>query len=155
MAEDKCGQCGAAAEGMICGFCGSLTADAQDVEAQRAALEEFHRVLQDHPRERQIKMLRSGYLPQYGELLIDAGVRCLSLIVDEDISAEPTLSARERLGAIVTRLKLEPPSVRTRTSIRVCEERSEKHRRSNMWNSVLGLTAVALVVGGLVVWWLL
>ena len=87
MAGDKCGQCGAASEGMICGFCGSLTADAQDVEAQRAALEEFHRVLQDQPRERQIKMLRSGYLPQYGELLIDAGVRCLSLIVDEDRSS--------------------------------------------------------------------
>ena len=154
MAGDKCTQCGGAVEGMICGFCGSLTADAEDVASQRAALEEFHRVLQDQPRERQIKMLRSGYLPQYGDLLIDAGVRCMSLIVDEDISAEPTLSARERLGAIVTRLKLEPPSERTRTAIQEFGERIEKHRRTNAWNTVLGLTAMAVVVG-LILWFVL
>lgn len=138
---------------MICEYCGSLIVPAEAIEARRAALEEFHQVLQQQPRDRQARMLRSGYLPPHRELLIDAGVRCMALIVDEDVNTEPSLSARERLGSIVTRLKLESPDDQVRTAIREFEERITKHRRSDFWYTVLGLAGIGAIAA--VILWLL
>ena len=104
--EDTCKNCGAPAEGRVCAFCGSALIVLDSKEEEKNALNEYTEALVKADKDTQIKMLRGGFLPTDPEVLIDAGMRLITMIEAESISPEPGVSAENRLLTIKTKLEL-------------------------------------------------
>ena len=103
---DTCGNCGAPAEGIICTYCGCALVSLESKEEQMGALREYHESLTKADRDKQVKMLRGGYLPRDPEVLVDAGMRLIPMIETDDMSNEPEASAVDRLLMIKTKLEI-------------------------------------------------
>ena len=104
--EQTCTRCGAPVNGLVCEYCGSLTATLSDSAAEEQAIDEFHEILLTKDEETQVKMLKSGFIPDSPTALIEAGVHCIPLIDTGSPSDDVVISAGTRLQAIVTKLKL-------------------------------------------------
>ena len=69
MPDSKCKQCAAPISGLVCEFCGSLTQLTSDANTEKQALMEYHNILQNHDTDRQVAMLRNGFLPDHTAVL--------------------------------------------------------------------------------------
>ena len=89
--------CGAMVEGLVCSYCGAVSGELKDREKQRLALEEYHPLLATGDKSARVKILNAGFLPDYGKLLIDAGLTCVSLINAHEVSGTVSDAAVQRL----------------------------------------------------------
>ncbi len=100
MAKLNCPNCGGSFSGLICDYCGALTGTTLTVAEQRQALEELHFLIAKSPRGRQVALIKNGYLPDDTAPLIDAGLKCMSLLDEDEINSDRSDSAARRLEAI-------------------------------------------------------
>ncbi len=106
--EQTCTRCGAPTTGLVCEYCGSLTSRLVDSTAEEKAIDEFHEILLTKDEDAQVKMLKSGFIPDTPTALIEAGVHCIPLIDTASPNDDVVSAAGARLQAIVTKLKLMP-----------------------------------------------
>ncbi len=106
----QCPYCGAPADGPLCEYCGAQVAPDLDFEQQKQALESYHHVLATGDESRRVKLLEHGFLPDDKRILIEAGLRCLSLIGDNG-ERKVRLATVGRLKAVTSQLRVMPTDV--------------------------------------------
>jgi len=154
--ENVCQNCGARGCRTVCEYCGAGLGRQEDQRAERDALEAFQAILMQASAEKQAQLLRSGYLPSSGELLIEAGLRILPLLrsAGDGVPQAQADSAQARLTTIMLRLK---HAGRAASDPRVVElhRALEASRRAARHDFVLGLIIISAglaLLGGLIYW---
>jgi hypothetical protein len=147
MTKPNCPHCGAAFTGLICDYCGALAGMTSTAEEQRKALEELHQLITKCPRERQILLIKNGYLPDDTTALIDAGLKCLPLMDDDEAKADRSDASARRLEAVIAKLKLRPPDGEISQALVIFKERLDRNTRHKNRDIALGLS----IFGGLAV----
>ncbi len=145
MTNNKCPHCGGAYAGLICDYCGALVGKTDTVEQQRRALDELHRLIVNSPWEKQLLLIKSGYLPDDANLLIDAGLKCISLINDAEVRSGRSDAAQGRLEAVITKLQLRPRDQETSKALQLFRERLDKSARAKAHDTRLGLGLFAVI----------
>jgi hypothetical protein len=145
MTSNKCRFCGGTYLGLICDFCGAVVGMTDTVERQRQALDELHKLIVNSPREKQIMLIRNGYLPDDTNLLIDAGLKCISLINDSELRAGRSEAAQGRLEAVITKLQLRPRDDELAKALQLFRERLGKSARTKAKDTRLGLTLFSVI----------
>jgi uncharacterized Zn finger protein (UPF0148 family) len=140
MTKNNCPHCGAVFTGLICDYCGALAGMTSTPEEQRKALEELHNLIARSPRERQVALLKNGYLPDDTAALIDAGLKCVSLMDDDEVRADRTDAAARRLDAVVIKLRLRPPDSEISHALKLFKERIDKNNHAKFWYGFLGFS---------------
>ena len=148
--EQTCTRCGAPISGLVCEYCGSLTSPLADSAAEEKAIDEFHEILLTKDEEAQVKMLKSGFIPDSPTALIEAGVHCIPLIDTSSPSDDVVISAGARLQAIVTKLKLMPDFEKKQQAITEFETVLHSLAKANR-NTDRFLIGVAIVFGLLLI----
>jgi len=149
MTKPNCPHCGAAFTGLICDYCGALAGMTSTAEEQRRALEELHRLIANSPREKQVLLIKNGYLPDDTAPLIDAGLKCVALMDDDEVKADRTDAAARRLDAVVIKLRLRPPDSEISRALQLFKERLEKNNKAKFWYGFMGFAifgALALAI---------
>ncbi|MDQ7797607.1 MAG: hypothetical protein RDU76_01515 [Candidatus Edwardsbacteria bacterium] len=145
MTKSNCPHCGAAFTGLICDFCGALVGMTDTVERQRQALDELHRLIVNSPWEKQLLLIKNGYLPDDANLLMDAGLKCISLINDAEVRSGRSDAACGRLEAVITKLQLRPRDQEISKALQLFRERLDKSARSKARDTRLGLGLFAVI----------
>jgi hypothetical protein len=146
MAQAKCAHCGAALDGPVCKYCGVATGAVEELDRQRRALDEFHNRLVSLDKGEQVKLLKSGFMPDHNIVLIDAGLRCVSLLSDSPTNIAIGDAAALRLEAIVMKLKLKPSDYETEKAIARFSERLKEYKAQGNRDTIYGLTAIAVII---------
>ncbi len=146
----NCPSCSAVVRGLICEHCGRLPANIGSAAEESRALDEFHQLLQklapelksqealqkdataqtdeteaEEQRQEKVKhLLRTGFIPDYKEVLIEAGVYCIPYLDSE----YPGDAARSRLESITTKLKLIPQDQQTRLAVEEFQAKIKEHK---------------------------
>ena len=151
MGNTKCRSCGVAIGGKlsVCEYCGVLLINIDTIENEEKALDELHALLLKSNLTSQKKLLRNGFLPDIQEVLIEAGLRCIPLIVNEDIEDEPRNSAVYRLDAIRTKLKIKGSSDDAKRAQAEFKKVIKKNKKSDLINQVIGLVFILGILGGI------
>jgi|GEM_PF-770796 len=145
MTSNKCPHCGASYTGLICDFCGTLVGMTDTVERQRQALDELHQLIVNSPWEKQILLIKNGYLPYDANLLIDAGLKCISLINDAEVRSGRSDAAQGRLEAVITKLQLRPGDQEISKALQLFRERLNKSAQVKAKDTRLGLAFIAII----------
>ena len=148
--EQTCTRCGAPTTGLVCEYCGSLTSQLADSAAEEKAIDEFHEILLTKDEDAQVKMLKSGFIPDSPTALIEAGVHCIPLIDTSSPNDDVVAATAARLQAIVTKLKLMPDFEKKQQAIDEFEAVLQAVERANR-NTDRFLIGVAVVMGLLLV----
>ena len=143
MTKPTCPHCGAAFTGLICDFCGALAGMTSTVAEQRKALEELHQLIVKCPRERQVMLIKNGYLPDESGPLIDAGLKCISLMDDDEVKPDRSDAAARRLEAVIVKLRLRPPDQEVSRALVLFKERLDRNTRHKNRDIALGLSIFA------------
>ncbi|HAD82147.1 MAG: hypothetical protein A2509_00935 [Candidatus Edwardsbacteria bacterium RIFOXYD12_FULL_50_11] len=151
MTKSNCPHCGAAFTGLICDFCGALVGMTDTVERQRQALDELHRLIVNSPWEKQLLLIKNGYLPDDANLLMDAGLKCISLINDAEVRSGRSDAAQGRLEAVITKLQLRPRDQEISKALQLFRERLDKSARSKARDTRLGLGLFAVIFAAIIV----
>jgi hypothetical protein len=138
MTKPNCPHCGAAYTGLICDYCGALAGMTSTPAEQRRALEELHNLIARSPRERQVLLIKNGYLPDDTAALIDSGLKCVALMDDDEVQADRTDAAARRLDAVVIKLRLRPPDSEITRALQLFKERLEKNNKAKFWYGFMG-----------------
>jgi hypothetical protein len=153
--ESSCASCGAISSGSVCGYCGSPLWPVKGADAERAALDALHARVDVSPQEAQGDLLRHAFLPDDRTVLVEAGRRTLNLMHVGRLGALSCPGGvRERLEAIVSKLRILEPSEATREAIRTFEEglsgfrRDRRPQRYLLAIAVVGPHALKLVLLG-------
>ena len=141
MTKSNCPHCGASFTGLICDYCGALAGMTSTAAEQRRALEELHQLIAKCPRERQVMLIKNGYLPDDTAALIDAGIKCVALMDDDEVKADRTDAAARRLDAVVIKLRLRPPDSEITRALQLFKERLDKNNKSKFWYGFMGFAA--------------
>ena len=144
----KCEQCGALVGGLVCGYCGAVPGSVGGIDEQQRALEQYHALLRSRDRNTRIRLLGSGFLPDYSKLLIDAGLTCVSLI--DDFGFGVSDAAAQRLEAIIMKLRLLPQDRETQKAIALLQEKSDQHKARSEKDTTRGLIAIAVFISLLI-----
>jgi len=114
------------------------------VDSEQKLLEEFHRNVGEKNVESQAGAIRNGYLPETQEVLVQAGIMCIPLI-ESDV---PTVSdaGRDRLKAVIFKLKMVQNSASARSALEQFEKLIEKGEIKASRETVYGF----LLIGGLI-----
>jgi len=157
MPPAKCSHCGAALDGLVCKYCGAASALMDNMDKEKRALEEYHGLFVSHDNKMLVKLLKNGFMPDHGKLLIDAGLRCVSMLDDSGIDYKVSDAAALRLDAIVMKLKLKVPDRETEKAIEMFSEKVKEHKASGDRDAIYGLTAIAaiIIITALALWWIL
>ena len=147
MTKPNCPHCGAAFTGLICDYCGALAGMTSTVAEQRQALEELHQLIVKCPRERQVLLIKNGYLPDETAPLIDAGLKCISLMDDDEVKADRSDAAARRLESVIAKLKLRPPDGEISRALVLFKERLDRNTRNKNRDTAIGLS----IFGGLAI----
>ena len=153
-----CKRCGASVTGAVCEYCGVLTVPLENLTDEKQAVDEFHDILLTKDEKTQINMLKHGFLPTFGEVLVEAGVRCIPLVDINQPSNKTTRSAAGRLQAIVTKIKLMPDFPQKTQAITEFEVLLETHRLADnqldktMNRIFLGVGLLFLICSGVGIW---
>jgi hypothetical protein len=142
---ERCHSCGAPRKGSICEYCGTCLIKPADEVEEREALDAYHFQLGKADKEGARRLLRSGFVPDYPEVLVEAGLRVIPLVDNDEVSEEPTESAVLRLQMIVAKLRLERPTVKINNAVRQFDEVISGHRKADRHATIFGL----LLIGGL------
>jgi hypothetical protein len=142
-----CARCGAALNRLFCAYCGAFAGSVRDAEKEVEALEQFHGALRDADEDAVVRLLRGGSLPTHAAPLVEAGLRCLPLIADSDISAEPSASALQRLMAVTAKLKLLPQDGETAKAVFNFESKIAASNPRGRQMLVMRLLALAALAG--------
>jgi len=147
----NCPSCSAVVSGFICEHCGRLSAHLGSAADENRALEEFHHLLQklspdlqseqadeknaeaeqaeldeaEKREERAIHLLRTGFIPDHKEVLIEAGVYCIPYLESSQSLEE---AARARLESIATKLKLIPQDAQTKLAVEEFQAKIKAHK---------------------------
>lgn len=101
--------------------------------------------------ERAIHFLRTGFIPDHKEVLIDAGVHCIPYLESDDTLED---AARARLEGITTKLKLIPQDAQTRLAIEEFQAKIKAHKkhrtREDIFYGGCFLLIVVLIIGGII-----
>lgn len=146
MSGAKCAHCGASMGGLVCRYCGAVSGDAIDRETQRKALQEYHSLLRHGDKGVRVKLLNAGFLPDYGPLLIDAGLTCVSLVNENEVSGALSDAAVQRLEAVVLKLRLLPKDSENSAATLMFQEKIDHHRASSKRDTVYGLIAIGVFI---------
>lgn len=146
MTAVKCAHCGATMVGLVCAYCGGVSGDVKDIEAQEKALEHYHALLRSGDKRMRIKILNAGFVPDHGPLLIDAGLTCVSFINENEVSGALSDAAVQRLEAIVLKLRLLPRSSENSAAVQMFQEKIGQYRTSSKQYTVYGLIAIGVVI---------
>jgi hypothetical protein len=156
MTKPNCPHCGAAFTGLICDYCGALAGMTSTVAEQRQALEELHQLITKSPRERQVLLIKNGYLPDETAPLMDAGLKCISLMDDNEVKADRSDAAARRLEAVIAKLRLRPKDDEITKALQLFKERLDRNTRNKNRDTAIGLAvfgglAIAIII---LVWYL-
>ncbi|MBI5804564.1 hypothetical protein HZA73_00810 [candidate division TA06 bacterium] len=156
MTKPNCPHCGAAFTGLICDYCGALAGTTSTVEEQRRAIEELHKLIANSPREKQVLLIKNGYLPDDTAALIDAGLKCISLMDEDEIKQDRTDAAARRLESVIVKLELRPGDAETTRALLRFRERVDKNTRHKNRDVALGLSIIAGIFMAIVflIWWI-
>jgi len=150
----NCGTCGAVADGYVCHYCGNSTEKVQGSQDEMPALAEFHQMLDGHDKEKQVELLRNGFLPSDTQALIEAGLRCIPLLHSEEYDTI-TPASKGRLLAIVTKLRLMKPDAQIERAVtefeRNLKQQKKASRRVDLIILIMGLIILAGIVW--VIWY--
>ena len=146
MAGRQCTHCGATAEGLVCSYCGAVAGELRDMEKQRLALEEYHSLLRTGDKSTWVKILNAGFLPDYGKLLIDAGLTCISLINTNEVSGTLSTAAVQRLEAIILKLQILPKSPESEGAVSMFQKRIIEYRTSTKKDTIYGFIAIGIFI---------
>lgn len=155
-----CPRCGTEVNRALCHACGVLAVEAVDLDAEMAALEEFHGVLARAPAEVQVTLLRNGFLPDRPHALVEAGLRLIPLIDADRYPAEPTESAVQRMRAVASKCRLMLQNPQAQKAAEEFEAILNRHdagtasdQRAGCWLiGILGFILLAAV--GILAYWL-
>lgn len=115
------------------------------VDSEQKLLEEFHRSAGEKDAESQAGAIRNGYLPETPEVLVQAGIMCIPLIESDTPSISD--AGKDRLKAIIFKLKLVQDSANARSALEQFEKLVEKGEKKASRETVYGF----LLIGGLIV----
>ena len=146
MVQAKCAHCGAALDGLVCKYCGAASSATEDLEKQKRALEEYHGLFVSRDDDALVKLLKNGFLPDHGTLLIDAGLRCVSMLDDSAVDYKVTDAAALRLEAIVMKLKLKVPDRENEKAIEMFSAKLKEHKASGNRDAIYGITAIVVII---------
>jgi hypothetical protein len=162
----SCPSCGAKASGLICDHCGRLTTFVDSVADENRALDEFHNLIHKLARElseekegrehedemfekaaKAAQILRTGFIPDNKEVLLEAGVYCLQLMRGYFDIEDAALS---RLESIVTKLKLMPQDQQVKLAVaefecKIKELKEEKKNDNFYFLSCCGLAFILVL----------
>ncbi len=93
------------------------------------------------PPEVRADILAHGFLPHDPEILIEAGLRCVSLLD----SAYVGPGAAARLDVVIAKLRIHEPTPAASRAIQTFEEKLEKHRARERRFERAGCLALAIV----------
>lgn len=116
-----------------------------DAGSELKLLEEFHRNAAEKTGELQAGAIRNGYLPETPEVLVQAGIMCIPLI--ESDTPPVSDAGRDRLKAVIFKLKMVQDSAGARTALEQFEKLVEKRERKAGRETVYGF----LLIGGLII----
>jgi len=114
------------------------------VDSERKLLEEFHRSAGEKSGELQAGAIRNDYLPGTPEVLVEAGIKCIPLIESDTPSVSD--AGRDRLKAVVFKLKLVQDSANARSALEQFESMIEKRERKANRETFYGI----LFIGSLI-----
>lgn len=146
MGDIQCRQCNAPVQGLICDFCGTLTGQMEGAASQREALDKYHQLLQKHDPPAQIKLLKNGFFPDYPELLVEGGLRCLPLI-DVNKQDEVSAAATQRLEGITTKLKVLASDVKSERAVQEFDAKVDAFRTAGKRDEKLGFILFIVIPG--------
>jgi hypothetical protein len=138
-----CPRCSAPSTGIVCPFCGSQLHELTDPKMEMLALDEYHGALAAKDSAGQVGLLRSGFLPMSLPVLIESGLRCISLTGCN--ASDVADSATHRLEAIVTKLKVLPETPDSRRAVEQFESVIQDHKKRETTDARNG----CLAIGGL------
>ncbi len=149
-AQTTCPNCGAPVSRAICQYCGTQVVPNLSLDEQKQALDIYHGLLAAKNRPEQLNLLRSGFLPDAPEVLVEAGLRCVPLMEDTTDS-KLNEAAAARLRAIVLKLKLggQASSAATTISSAVTEFEKQIEQQQKL-SSYRALAGLAILVGGII-----
>jgi len=155
MLKAKCPQCGASFVGLVCDYCGALAGPIESMEDQKRALDEYHRHLRTGDRKKQIVFLKSGFLPDYNKLLIDAGLTCATLVNQDELMISRSEAAVSRLESIIMKLRILPQDEETKKAAEMLQAKVDKFNKTQEQNTTYGLIFFAVVTALIVlaVWY--
>jgi len=118
----------------------------ENIEDQKRALDEYHKLLRTSDRYVQINLLKNGFLPDHAKFLIDAGLHCVSLINEDEVAIGRSEAAVSRLETITMKLKLSPPDKETRKAAAMFQEKVDKFNQSQSMYTVFGFILIAFII---------
>jgi hypothetical protein len=173
----NCPSCSAVVLGFICEHCGRLSAHVGSAADENRALEEFHHLLQklspdlksekadekdaqaselddaEKLEERAIHLLRTGFIPDHKEVLIEAGVYCIPYLESNQSLEE---AARARLESIVTKLKLIPQDAQTKLAVEEFQAKVKAHKAQSARDDIIYgggcMLIILLIVVAIIIW---
>jgi hypothetical protein len=151
MAHDvaRCSHCGSKVTTLLCAFCGTPSRVMPSLQEEMDAMRELRSLVQGAPREKQMELLTTGFVPAQPDALVEAALLVLPLLQDgsaDDLSD----AASRRLEALLTRLRIAPPATNPR-ALGELEARLARYRKADRNLGIVALLVVAVLVG-LVVW---
>lgn len=157
MTPPTCHHCGAAARGLVCDYCGTLHHYPRNIPEEKEAWIQFLGIMQTQPKETQIRMLQSGFLPDSIPTLIDAGLHCISLLDNSQVADSLVSAAHHRLQATVTKLKILPSTPESERAITEFSQAIDQYRHADRQLTrvlVIGIVFLLALCGGLALLWL-
>lgn len=148
----QCNHCGAKLEEMICAYCGALhptILSTETIDEQLIALQTLHEKINTSQKEQQVRLLTSGYVPKQKAALIEAGLRCLPMLIDGN-EDQVSAAIQHRLEAIMVRLRLFPNAANQSDITQALSEFEKKlarHQRVGRINLIYGFIVIVLFLG--------
>lgn len=146
MQAKKCASCGALVKGMVCYYCGSFYGAPGDMENQKRALEEYHALLRTQEIETRTRLLKRGFLPDSGKLLIEAGLMCVSIMDEMDFECSLSDVASRRLEAINMKLQLLSQDRETARAALMLIEKSRRYSDRANKDSAYSLITAGVII---------
>jgi hypothetical protein len=142
--ETKCTSCGAAVRGLVCSFCGREVRALVTPEDERLALIELHQAARDvKDKDALARLFKGAWIPTSPAMLVEAGLQCLPLIEDGQVTDRPVV---QRLEAIATRLRIaQLPSEEAHRALAEFQARIQRYERADR-NLGIIIVAVLLVI---------
>lgn len=143
MNAENCTYCGAQIinSRFICPYCGSYISQTHSPQEEKSALIELHSIIVQSPKEKQIDIIRNGFLPDNTPVLIDAGVRTVAMIDTKEPNDDRNLAAVSRLESIILKLSFAEKNNDTTYAIKVFKNTISKFNRYDRL-----ITGVAIII---------
>jgi hypothetical protein len=141
----NCPQCGAPLKRVLCEYCGTLGLAHPLIDEQRQALEVFHGLLATKDQKTQINLLKNGFLPDDRDVLIEAGLRCVALLGNDE-TGDLEEAVVGRLRAVSAKLHLRPTDETTQKALASFDGELKRFKRNDRNAVLLGLSMLVGIV---------